>query len=214
MTGQTTHRVRRGRMCAAVAALLVTLIAVLGGVGVLPTGVPAAAARDSGGASRASLSAQTVTDQKKTEPPPRQVTAQEPYGADLPAKSGEGRRIVFDMSDQRVWLVDADDDVRRSYPVSGSLTDNLHPGTYAVYSRSRWAVGVDDSGTMEFFVRFTHGDNAAIGFHSIPTKDGHLVQTRRQLGTPQSHGCIRQARPDAIRLWDFAPIGTKVVVTA
>ena len=40
------------------------------------------------------------------------------------------------------------------------------------------------------------------------------MQTRDELGTPQSHGCIRQARPDARALWKFAPLGTTVVVTA
>jgi lipoprotein-anchoring transpeptidase ErfK/SrfK len=122
--------------------------------------------------------------------------------------------VVFDMSDQRVWLVDDANGVYRTYLVSGSLTHNLNPGTYAVYSRSRWAVGVDDSGVMQYFVRFTRGANAAIGFHSIPTKKGRFLQTTAQLGTPQSHGCIRQALPDAQQLWDFAPVGTKVVVTA
>jgi lipoprotein-anchoring transpeptidase ErfK/SrfK len=125
---------------------------------------------------------------------------------------------VFDMSAQRVWLVDVSgsgaDRVRRTYLVSGSVTDNLHPGTYAVYSRSRHAWGIDDSGTMGYFVRFTHGENAAIGFHDIPVKDGRRLQTRAQLGTPQSHGCIRQWRPDAKALWRFAPVGTTVVVVA
>ena len=103
----------------------------------------------------------------------------------------------------------------RTYLVSGSVYDNLDPGTSAVYSRSRGAVGIDDSGTMKYFVRFTTGDEgAAIGFHDIPIDDGQLVQTVAELGTPQSHGCIRQATPDAIALWDFAPIGTTVVVTA
>ena len=46
--------------------------------------------------------------------------------------------------------------------------------------------------------------NAAIGFHDIPVLDGRLVQARDDLGTPQSHGCIRQWRPDAQALWDFA----------
>ncbi len=133
----------------------------------------------------------------------------------MPANSGTGRRIVFAMGSQRVWLVDgADDAVRRTYLVSGSVTDNLHPGTYAVYSKSMDAVGVDDSGTMKYMVRFTHGDNAAIGFHDIPVLDGDRVQSRADLGTPQSHGCIRQWRPDARALWDFAPVGTKVVVVA
>ncbi|MEI2820435.1 MAG: L,D-transpeptidase [Marmoricola sp.] len=120
----------------------------------------------------------------------------------------------FSISEQRVWLVDSSETVARSYLVSGSVTDNLQPGSYSVYSRSRNAVGIDDSGTMEYFVRFTRGENAAIGFHSIPVLDGSPVQTVAQLGTPLSHGCIRQKLDDAIQLWDFAPIGTRVVVTA
>ena len=131
---------------------------------------------------------------------------------DLPADSGTGRRVVFSEEQQRVWLVGAGDDVRRTYLVSGSLTDNLDPGTYSVYSRSEHAYGIDDSGTMQWFVRFTRGDNAAIGFHDIPVLDGEPLQTSADLGTPQSHGCIRQRESDARALWDFAPLGTTVVV--
>lgn len=132
----------------------------------------------------------------------------------LPPRSGRGKRVVFDIGDQRVWLVGEDGEVRRTYLVSGSLTDNLKPGTYEVYSTSRHAVGIDDSGTMQYMVRFAHGTRAAIGFHDIPVDDGKPLQTRAELGTPQSHGCIRQARPDARALWYFAIVGTKVVVTA
>jgi lipoprotein-anchoring transpeptidase ErfK/SrfK len=133
----------------------------------------------------------------------------------LPARSGSGRRIVFDQSAQRIWLVDDGGEVQRTYLGSGSVIDNLHPGSYAVYSRSRWAVGVDDSGVMEYFVRFTKGpQGGAIGFHTIPTKHGVALQKVSQLGTPRSHGCIRQRTTDAIALWDFAPEGTKVVVVA
>ena len=55
-------------------------------------------------------------------------------------------------------------------------------------------------------VRFAHGERAAIGFHDIPADhDGGLVQTRDQLGTPPSAGCIRQWRPDAVALWRVRP---------
>jgi hypothetical protein len=121
---------------------------------------------------------------------------------------------VFSESRQRVWLVEPGNVVRRSYLVSGSVYDNLDPGTYEVFSRSEQAWGIDDTGTMKYFVRFTHGDNAAIGFHDIPVDDGKPVQTVDQLGTPLSHGCVRQRRADAIALWRFAPLGTTVVVTA
>jgi hypothetical protein len=132
----------------------------------------------------------------------------------LPSRSGTGRRVVFSESAQRVWLVDAAGTVVDSWLVSGSVTDNLKPGTYAVWSRSERAWGIDDSGTMRYFVRFAHGERAAIGFHDIPVADGRLVQTLDQLGTPLSHGCIRQRRADAVRMWDFAQMGTTVVVTA
>jgi hypothetical protein len=124
---------------------------------------------------------------------------------------------VFDMSAQRVWLVDrrsGRDVVVRTYPVSGSVTDNLRAGAYSVYSKSMNALGVDDSGSMRYMVRFAHGANAAIGFHDIPVLHGRPVQTRAQLGVPRSHGCIRQWRPDAQALWRFAPVGTRVVVVA
>ena len=198
---------------AASSAMVVTVVTMLGGIGVLPVGAAAASGHRAStppSADRAALTGAKIPGAATTDDTP------DPALADPapPAESGQGKRVVFDMSDQRVWLVDGEDDVVSTYLVSGSLTDNLDPGTYAVYSQSRWAVGIDDSGTMQYFTRFTRGANAAIGFHSIPTKDGRALQTRAQLGSPQSHGCIRQWLPDAKRLYRFAPVGTKVVVTA
>jgi L,D-transpeptidase catalytic domain len=215
-------RPRYDRICAAAGAVAVTLVAGLAGLGVLPAGSSAAAQRpatqtqaqarstptpsgSAGGAYLASKPTDERSSDQRATPP-------------LPSDSGTGRRIVFDMSLQRVWLVGRDgadhDVVRRTYLVSGSLTDNLGPGTYSVYSKSMHAIGVDDSGTMDYMVRFAHGQNAAIGFHDIPVLHGKLVQSRAALGSPSSHGCIRQWRPDARALWRFAPVGTKVVVVA
>ena len=215
-------RPRYGRLAAALGSLVVTLVAVLGGVGVLPT-----SSADERPVAAASLEAQVTAAPSghrgahhaapATSSRSAQLSAKSP-ATTLPANSGSGRRVVFAMGAQRVWLVDAGsggrDVVRRTYPVSGSVTDNLQPDTYAVYSKSEHAIGIDDSGTMRYMVRFAHGAHAAIGFHDIPMLDGHLVQTRDMLGTPQSHGCIRQWRPDAKALWRFAPVGTRVVVVA
>jgi hypothetical protein len=189
--------------------VLVTGVTLLGGIGLLPRDGPAADA-----------SVVPPAAERTPAPPVPSATVLAPTSdrqidpAALPARSGHGRRVVFDLSAQRVWLVGAGRDVERTYLVSGSVTDNLRPGTYEVYSTSRWAVGIDDSGVMQYFVRFTRGARAAIGFHSIPTKNGRALQSTSQLGTPQSHGCIRQAMPDAEAMWDFAPVGTEVVVLA
>jgi lipoprotein-anchoring transpeptidase ErfK/SrfK len=220
-------RPRYGRFAVLGVSVGVTGVAMLGGLGVLPSvaeGEPPASAH-LGQVAAETRSAPNVQPTQTDAPAMSQeragVAAQPPGVAPaptdppLPVGSGEGKRIVFDQSDQRVWLVDEEGTVERTYLVSGSLTDNLVPGTYSVYSRSERAWGVDDSGTMKYFVRFTHGTGgAAIGFHDIPIDDGHLVQTPAQLGTPQSHGCVRQLRSDAIALWNFAPVGTEVDVTA
>lgn len=133
----------------------------------------------------------------------------------VPADSGEGRRIVFDQSDQRVWLVGADGTAERTYLVSGSKHDNLKPGNYKVQARQRHATAFDYSGTMEYFVRFATGYSEPIGFHTVPKdNNGQLEQTKEQLGTPLSAGCVRQWPDDAIALWDFAPVGTPVIVVA
>lgn len=139
----------------------------------------------------------------------------QPAAPPVPARSGKGRRVVFSMSEQRVWLVSGSERVARTYAVSGSKHDNLDPGTYEVFSRSRHATSYDFGSTMEYFVRFTRGENAPIGFHTIPVdEDGKPLQTRAELGTALSSGCVRQWRKDAIALWEFAPIGTTVVVVA
>jgi lipoprotein-anchoring transpeptidase ErfK/SrfK len=229
----TTVRPRYGRIAAAAGSALVTLVAVLGGTGVLPAGSASAqqatrggSTPSSGGAVELSGAQRSPDSQRSTQatPPPRTTAdAATKPGLDraeaprVPAGSGSGRRVVFDMSDQRVWLVgrrSGEDVTLRTYLVSGSVTGNLAPGSYSVYSRSLHATGVDDSGTMKYMVRFARGTRAAIGFHDIPVLDGSPVQTRDELGTPRSHGCIRQWRPDARALWRFAPTGTKVVVVA
>lgn len=208
-------RLRYGRLAAASSAVATTLVSVLGGLGVIATGPSAAGTPVASGASAASGPerstpaplAREVADGTHLREPWR------PADPSLPADSGEGRRVVFSESRQQVWLVDGDDEVVRTYLVSGSAYDNLDPGTYEVYSRSRHAVGIDDAGTMGYFVRFTVGDSAAIGFHDIPVHEGEPVQTLDELGTPLSHGCIRQRHEDAVALWDFAHEGTTVVVT-
>ena len=206
-------RPRYGRIGAASAALGVTLVAALGGLGMLPSAAETpervAVSLTADHLGRTPTSAES--DRRTPTPAGGSEARAGAAEAALPAGSGHGRRVVFSESRQRVWLVDRGDEVLRTYPVSGSRADNLDPGTYEVWSRSEDALGIDGS-TMRWFVRFAHGEKAAIGFHDIPLLDGEREQTVAQLGTPQSHGCVRQRTPDAKALWDFAPLGTTVVV--
>ncbi|MEQ7124071.1 L,D-transpeptidase [Actinopolymorpha sp. B11F2] len=134
----------------------------------------------------------------------------------LPVGSGTGTRVVYALKANRVWLVKGDDTVLRSYLVSGTKYGQVEPGRYQVIRKRRNTTSYHGTERMEYMVTFTFGENAAIGFHDIPISiaTGEPVQTLRQLGQSLSDGCVRQARPDAKALWDFAPTGTPVVVLA
>lgn len=141
--------------------------------------------------------------------------AKPPAAAPLPSDSGTGKRVVFDITAQQVWLVDAANTVARTYKVSGSRYDQLPTGTFTVFSTSRNTTSWHGTETMEYMVRFYRGERSNIGFHDIPlvTATGAEIQSLAELGVPLSDGCIRQDVVDAEALWDFAPVGTSVVVT-
>ncbi len=130
----------------------------------------------------------------------------------LPPDSGNGRRIVYDDSAQRVWIVEGSGLIRDSYLVSGRR-GVPNPGTYQVYSKSTRAWAGHDGITMNHMVRFAHGRRLSIGFHSIPRyRSGAPMQSEAQLGTYQSAGCVRQADHQAAALFAWARIGDTVVV--
>ena len=169
----------------------------------------AAGAEDVAAAELAAATSSTTTTTTTT----TSTTTTVPQPPPLPAGSGEGRRVVFSVSGQRMWWVDESGTAIRTSLVSGrEATPQL--GTFQVYSRTEKATGLDGS-KMDYFVRFTKGPNGwAIGFHGIPTMDGVPVQTEEQLGQPLSHGCIRQSAEDAAFTWEFLPVGATVVVVA
>lgn len=129
----------------------------------------------------------------------------------VPAGSGEGRRIVYHNVGQYLWLVGADGFADRSYLVSGRYLDP-GPGVYYVYGFLRYASSVTDGVTMEYFVAF-HPAGVGYGFHTIPVDaSGTPLQSEAELGSFRSAGCVRQAWGDAVYLWNWADVGTPVVV--
>ena len=133
----------------------------------------------------------------------------------LPEDSGSGYRVVYDRAGQRVWAVDENERIIRSWLVSGSTYANEIPGTHQVYSRSEVSTAWNGKAYLPNMIRWLKTDIGAIGFHGIPTKvaTGEVYQTDDELGTRLSGGCQRQNNLDASFLWGFAPVGTKVVVT-
>ena len=140
-------------------------------------------------------------------------------GSDAPelpedAGQGTGKRVVYQRSSQRVWAIDDDEQVVRSYLVSGSRYRNEVPGWHKVYSRSESALGWDLQADLPYMIRYTQTERGHIGFHAIPSwrDSGEKLQAIDELGQRLSGGCTRQAPQDAEFLWSFADVGTRVLV--
>ncbi|WP_326767252.1 hypothetical protein OG978_24555 [Streptomyces sp. NBC_01591] len=125
--------------------------------------------------------------------------------AALPAGSGTGTRVVYALADRRVWLVDADGEVTRTFEVMPSALNPL-PGTYKVETRSGAPTKGSDGVMIEHVVRFATVDDAVVGFSAAV--DGSMESPDPTLKT----GGVRMSRADGDAMWDFAMVSMKVVV--
>ncbi|MFC4498814.1 MULTISPECIES: L,D-transpeptidase [Streptomyces] len=146
--------------------------------------------------------ARVSTDAKPSASP---KASPSPSKTEVPDASGTGRRVVYDLSDRRVWLVDADDTARRTFTVwPGTIAPA--PGTYTVSVRKDATTG-SDGVAIEHIVYFSVVSGVNIAFSnavdgSSPPPPASGTQT----------GGIRMAKADGAALWAFGDTGTKVRV--
>ena len=131
----------------------------------------------------------------------------------VPVRSGTGRRIVYANRQQRVWVINENNEVIRTFLVSGML-GQPGKGTFRVFSKSPTSFSPEFAGvTFRFMTRFAIGRNGGnIGFHEIPVRNKKPMQTVDELGAFKGSGCLRSSTQDAIFIYQWAKIGTKVVV--
>ncbi len=121
-----------------------------------------------------------------------------------PRDSGTGRRVVYSLGTDRVWLVGAGNKVGHTFTVTPSTVDPA-PGTYEVTSRENATTGSDGT-PIEHVVRFTSVDGVIVGFSAAV--DG----SPPQLDPSTKTGGIRESREDGNAMWEFATVGRPVVV--
>ena len=171
----------------------------------------ASVASASAGTADSTTSTTTSTSTSTTTPAATETVLVE--AAPVPIKSGSGRRIVYANRQQRVWVINADNEVIRTFPVSGML-GQPGKGTFSVFSKSPTSYSPEFAGvTFRFMTRFAIGRNGGnIGFHEIPTRKNKPMQTVDELGTFKGSGCLRSSTQDALFIYQWATLGTKVVV--
>jgi hypothetical protein len=126
----------------------------------------------------------------------------------LPANSGEGKRVVYSVSQKRVWLVDpAQPGQARTFTVQPGTVDPAQ-GTYTVFSVRKGPYTGSDGKQIKNAVLFTSHAGVIIGFSAAVDGSTPAADPSKKTGG------IREAVADGQALFDFAPYDTKVVVVA
>lgn len=122
----------------------------------------------------------------------------------VPARSGEGQRVVYSVGEDRVWLVEANGKLLTTYEVTPGTVDPA-PGTYTVTSRTGSVTGTDGA-AIEHVVRFTMVDGTSIGFSA------QVNGATPKPDPSKKTGGIRESREHGNMMWEFATRDRKVVV--
>ncbi|RDG34792.1 hypothetical protein DVH02_28850 [Streptomyces corynorhini] len=167
----------------------VTVLAVQAGSGPRPPAVPTGQAKPTAKPSPSATVAPGPSETAKRE---------------IPTSSGEGRRIVYSLGEQRVWLVDPDNNYDNSFAVwPGTISPEKGP--YAVSFRREEAAG-SDGVDIRHVVYFAVKDGLSVAFsHAV---DGASPQPAPGAST----GGIRVGVDAGEAIWKFAALGTKISV--
>jgi len=96
------------------------------------------------------------------------------------------------------------------YPISTGKWNTPTPkGTFAIRNKTPRAWSKQFGLYMPWWMEFTSQGH---GIHELPEWPNGYKEGQNHLGTPVSHGCVRLGIGPAKEMYDWAPIGTPVVV--
>lgn len=143
------------------------------------------------------------------------TTAVVPTTAPMTAASA-GKKIVISLSKQQIILYEKGRIISIRKISSGKRSMPTPVGEFSVRNKITTAYSKEYSLYMENWMAFS--PDGKYGLHSLPywkLKSGsRLYEGASHIGTPVSHGCVRQTLVDSKSLFDWAPVGTPVSIKA
>lgn len=121
----------------------------------------------------------------------------------------DGQTILVDLSDQKLSYYQAGRRIA-THPISTGRWNFPTPlGEFAVQNKIPRAYSKTYGLYMPYWMAFYRGQ---YGIHELPEWPNGYKEGKGHLGTPVSHGCIRLGVGPAKELYDWAEVGTRVIV--
>jgi len=143
----------------------------------------------------------------------RIVTGPDAVGRD--GRSDLPKYIEVDLSDQTLKYFQNGRLIGTHKVSTGKWTTPTPIGTFTIRNKITVAYSRPYDLYMEWWMAFSA--DGSYGLHALPywktAGGGKYYEGTGHLGTPVSHGCIRQSLTEAARLFRWAEIGTTVIIT-
>ncbi len=120
-----------------------------------------------------------------------------------------GRYIDINLAEQNLYIFE-DGKELGAYKVSTGIRGMKTPiGTFKIIARSIRPWSEKYGLYMPWFMQFTKEGH---GIHELPEWPGGYKEGANHLGIPVSHGCVRLGIGPAKKVYDFAEIGTPIII--
>jgi lipoprotein-anchoring transpeptidase ErfK/SrfK len=123
------------------------------------------------------------------------------------------KKIVVSIAEQRVRAYQAGQ-LLYDWPVSTGIEESpTHRGIFQVLGKDEKAYASQWDLWMPYFISvYPAGGGIVNGFHELPILSSGRRLWEGALGSPASYGCIILGIPEAQTLYDWAAVGTTVVI--
>lgn len=126
--------------------------------------------------------------------------------------AGAGKRIVVSISRQHLWAYDGDREVYSFIASTGLATSPTKPGTYRVLDKIPNAYASTWNLQMPYWMGIYYVGRIENGIHALPILSSGQTLWSGYLGRPVSFGCIVLDTQAAAKLYEWADVGTAVVI--
>jgi lipoprotein-anchoring transpeptidase ErfK/SrfK len=121
----------------------------------------------------------------------------------------EGKYLEIDLSGQQIYQYEGEILVGHYRVSTGKWSTPTPIGTFAINAKIPRAYSRPYDLYMPYWMAFL---GSSYGLHELPEWPDGRKEGEGHLGTPVSHGCIRLGVGDAQSIYDWAEVGTPVVV--
>jgi LysM repeat protein len=123
-----------------------------------------------------------------------------------------GKRIVIDLSDQRMVTYQGDTPVHHFVVSTGMPGASTAPGTYEVLDKHPNAYASTWNLQMPYWLGIYWAGPLENGIHALPILPNGQRLWAGYLGTPVSYGCVILSSENARTLYYWAEVGTPVII--